>query len=545
MTAAGTHLVIGSGASAAMVAWTLACRGDQQVTVLDLGSQLDASRTAALARMGGRDEASWRPVDLQLVTARTAGTGRAVPQKRVYGSDHPFRDLGQVTGIRGGRPDTNTDVVSSAYGGFTNLWGAQAMPFSPGTFRDWPVSWAEMEPHYRAALEQVPLAAEVDDLAGSFPLLAPRSGLPPLGARTEAVLQRYAEHRTALRRRGVTVGRARLAFRANDCTRCGLCMTGCPHGLVYSAAQTMDRVRRLPNVRYVGGVLVEEVGQDDRGAVARFRELATGERHELHADRVFVGAGAMGTTRLVLGSLPEPPASVRMAESLQFVVPFLSRRGVADPRRPDARDFTLNQFNVLLSFDEDDVDTAHLHGYPYNPAFLDALPGLLRSPSLSGLTTEVLRRLTVGFGYLPSWASPGIRVTARRGAGGLPELDLQPEDAGRRPAMLGPVLRRLARIAPALDLWPLLTHVAVSGAGKSYHFGSTFPHQQPGVRGGTDRWGRLPEWDRVHLVDGSVLPTLASTTFTLTVMANATRIATEVLDGRATTASTASVESAR
>jgi hypothetical protein len=136
-------------------------------------------------------------------------------------------------------------------------------------------------------------------------------------------------------------------------------------------------------------------------------------------------------------------------------------------------------------------------------------------------------------------------VTARRGASGLPELDLTPEDTGTRPAMLAPVLRRLARIAPALDLWPLLTHVAVSGAGKSYHFGSTFPHQQPGVRGGTDRWGRLPEWDRVHLVDGSVLPTLASTTFTLTVMANATRIATEVLDGRATTTSTTSVGSAR
>jgi hypothetical protein len=234
-----------------------------------------------------------------------------------------------------------------------------------------------------------------------------------------------------------------------------------------------------------------------------------------------------------------------MAESLQFVVPFLSRRGVVDPRRPDARDFTLNQFNVLLSFDEDDVDTAHVHCYPYNPAFFDALPAPLRQPSMSRLATEALRRLTVGFGYLPSWASPGIRVTPRRAAGGLPELDLTPEDTGTRPAMMGPVLRRLARIAPTLDLWPILTHVAISGAGKSYHFGSTFPHRQPGMQGGTDRWGRLPEWDRVHLVDGSVLPTLASTTFTLTVMANAARITTEVLDGRATTASPSCVESTR
>jgi ferredoxin len=527
-----------------MVAWTLACRAGQRVTVLDLGGRLDADRTAALARMTQRDEAAWDPADLELVTARSPVNGRTVPRKRTYGSDHPFLDLGQAGGIRAWRPETNVDVVSSAYGGFTNVWGAQVMPFSPGTFRDWPVSWQEMQPHYRAALDVVPLAAEVDGLAETFPLLNARSGLPPLGPRAEAVLQRYAARRTELQRRGVTVGRARLAFRADECTRCGLCMTGCPHDLIYSAAQTMDRVRRLPNVRYIDRVLVERIGQDDDGCVAHFLALDTGTRHELRADRLFVGAGAMGTTRLVLGSLPDPPPSVTMAESRQFVVPFLSGRPVADPRRPGARDFTLNQFNILLSFDAEDVDTAHVHCYPYNPAFADALPAALRHPSLSGLATAVLRRLTVGFGYLPSWASPAIRVTAQPRATGLPDLELTPEDADTRPRMLGPALRRLARVAPALDLWPLLSSVTVSGAGKSYHFGSTFPHRRPNAAGGTDRWGRLAAWDRIHLVDGSVLPTIASTTFTLTVMANAGRIATEVLDGRAAAAVPTSAESA-
>jgi ferredoxin len=341
------------------------------------------------------------------------------------------------------------------------------------------------------------------------------------------------------------VGRARLAFRAGDCTRCGLCMTGCPHGVIYSAGQTMDQVRRLPNVRYVGGVLVEEIGQDDEGCVARFRELATGSRAQLRADHLFVGAGAVGTTRLVLGSLPEPPRSVTMAESRQFVVPLLSRRAVPDPRHPGTRDFTLNQFNVLLSFDDADVDTAHLHCYPYNPAVFDALPGPLRHPALSPVTASVLRRLTVGFGYLPSWASPRIRVTPRRGTAGLPDLDLAPEGPQDRPPMLGTSLRKLTRASPALDLWPLVSHVSVSGAGKSYHFGGTFPHGAPDQPGGTDRWGRLPAWDRVHLIDGSVLPTIASTTVTLTVMANACRIATEVLDGQATVASSAPARSTR
>jgi hypothetical protein len=36
-------------------------------------------------------------------------------------------------------------------------------------------------------------------------------------------------------------------------------------------------------------------------------------------------------------------------------------------------------------------------------------------------------------------------------------------------------------------------------------------------------------WTRIHLADGSVLPTVAATTFTLTVMANSHRIVTEAL----------------
>jgi hypothetical protein len=48
----------------------------------------------------------------------------------------------------------------------------------------------------------------------------------------------------------------------------------------------------------------------------------------------------------------------------------------------------------------------------------------------------------------------------------------------------------------------------------------------------TDTLGRLAEWRRIHMVDGAVLPSVAATTFTLSVMANAHRIAAQALDPR-------------
>jgi choline dehydrogenase-like flavoprotein len=104
--------------------------------------------------------------------------------------------------------------------------------------------------------------------------------------------------------------------------------------------------------------------------------------------------------------------------------------------------------------------------------------------------------------------------------------------------MLRAVARALVRAAPTLDLWPALPATVRSPAAKSYHFGGSFPHATGRSELGTDRLGRLPPWRNIHLVDASVFPTVPATTFTLTIMANAHRIATEAITGTGTGAAT-------
>ena len=186
--------------------------------------------------------------------------GSALPEKRAYGSNHMFIDRGQQRGLA--MPDHgNQAAVSGALGGFSTVWGAQIMPFSRATFDRWPFGWDEIEPHYRAVLAEVPLAAEDDDYAEDFPLLSASGPLPPVSARTADVLDRYRRHRDAIRAKGIVVGKARLAFAANSCVRCGLCMTGCPYSLIYSARQTVDRFVSRGRVRHISRVLVTSVDQ--------------------------------------------------------------------------------------------------------------------------------------------------------------------------------------------------------------------------------------------------------------------------------------------
>ena len=526
-----TALIVGSGPAAAAAALALSGRADLQITVIDVGLELEPERRQLVEILGSSDSDHW---DAALVDRISEGPAdsetRGVPQKRVYGSDYPFRNVGQLDGVTAAT-DATAALISAAYGGFSTVWGSQLMPFTASTFDSWPFSAKVIRPHYEAILSQIPFAGEEDDLASSFPLMGQPAALPQLSPRSQRVLDAYERHRAVINGRGTTMGKARLAFDAARCVRCGLCMTGCPYGLIYSAAQTFDTLHRSGRVTHLSGLLVLKVSEEGDKALVAAKEVATGRIQRFEADRVYIACGAMGTTRLVASSLGLLGVELPMLESQQFILPMLSSRATADPR--EEPDFTLNQFNMIVALNGSSVDVSQLHFYTFNSAFTDALPTALRGRATEQARVQLLRRLSVAFGYLPSWRSPRLVVRARPSSNGagLPDLHISRDTVPHgRNQMLSAVLKRLVQSAPLLDLYPVLPLLRLAAGGKSYHWGGSFPHA--GDRSaalGSDRLGRVGPWRRIHIVDASVLPSVPAMTFTLTIMANAHRIASESL----------------
>ena len=527
-----TALIIGSGAAAAGVALALSHRENLEITVIDIGLQLENDREQLIDALASSSPDEWdkQIIDLtskQPVAARSSG----IPEKRVFGSDYPFRNAGQLDGLTTVN-GTTASLISSAYGGFSNVWGSQIMPFTAAAFESWPVNAATMRHHYEAILQRIPFAGEEDDLAARFPLMRTPVPLPSMSPRSEGVLHAYEKHKSRLNDRGITIGKARLALDAGKCIRCGMCMTGCPYGLIYSTAQTFDVLRRAGRVTFNGGFLALKIVEEDNRVTAITREIATGQIRLFEADRVFVACGAMGTTRLVANSLGLFDVDLPMLESRQFVLPLLSLHATQDPR--NKRDFTLNQFNMIVAPGGGSVDLSTLHFYTFNPAFINGLPPVLRTRSAEWLQVQLLRRLTVAFGYLPSWNSPRLRVHigSRREQPGLPDFRISSESPPRgQSQMLHAVLLRLIQSARILDLYPAIPMVRLSAAGKSYHWGGSFPHttDKPTIFS-SDSLGRVGSWKRIHLADAAVFPAVPAMTYGLTVMANAHRIASESLE---------------
>lgn len=525
-------LIVGSGPSAAAVAICLADKADWKITVVDIGLDLELDHRDARDRLSSLPRERWARQDILNISAQPIATSvDGLPEKRAYGSDYSFREAGQLSPIAVER-GVNDALISPAYGGFSSVWGAQLLPFPNETFESWPLSGTDLAPHYRAVLTAIPYAAADDDLATVLPLHATPQAPMPLSPRAADVERRYRRHRAELNRQGLVLGRSRLAVRSDACIACGLCMTGCPYSLIYSAAHTFDDLRSRRRVDYHGGMVVVGLSEGPAGVSVVARETVLGTEHSFTADRVFVACGAVGTTRLVLESLRRYGRDVVLQESAQFVLPFVSLRSTGDPRRQSTH--ALGQLSAVIALPDVDEPQLHLQMYTYDPAFLDALPGPLQGRLSRPLLSSVLSRISVGLGYLPSSASPRLRI----------RLNAPTSDSKRAPLvitrdatspdprrLLRPLSRRLLAFAPLLDLWPVLPRLQLSAPGKSYHWGGTFPHAASTSSDlTTDRLGRLPTWRRIHLVDAAVIPGFASTSLTLTVMANAHRIATESLE---------------
>ncbi len=502
-----------------------------EVTVIDIGHQLEQKQQEIVSRMGAVSSDLWDSSDIAAIKNQSKyRRSDGLPQKYSYGSDYPFSDVGQLESITT-IGNVNDAMISGAYGGLSNVWGSQVMPFSRSTFAAaWPISYDDMEPHYRAVLEMIPFAAEEDALAEHFPLIASGRPLPQLAQRSSTVLAAYTRHEATLKKMGILVGKARLAFNSSSCVRCGLCMTGCPYSLIYSAAQTFDRLRNEKRIRYLPGLLATEIGQTKNVPYVIAKDLRFGGFERFEADRLYVGCGAAGTTRLVMASLNLFNQDVVMSESAQFAIPMVSRRPTTDPTQTN--EFTLNQFNMVVSLDEEAHDVSQIHFYPHSDALVDALPAALRTSVGIPVASQLLRRLTIGLGYLPSWESPSLRVRIlnQKKKTELPEMVV----SGNKGAALANVMFRkvawkMLKGASKLDLWPILPMTFLSPPGKSYHYGGSLPHRISAVDGPltTDSQGRLQNWSRVHMIDASVFPTIPATTFTLTIMANARRIAIE------------------
>jgi ferredoxin len=529
MSNSESYCVVGSGPAGISCVQALLAAG-KQVTILDPGLQLEPDRERARATLADSHPSQWESASAFLKEGVSGGPS-GIPLKLAYGSDFPYRHVPGATSICYDGPDIKP---SYAAGGLSTVWGGAVLPFRQTDIAGWPVSLQDLEPGYRAVLEWMPLAAVDDALSDFFPLYSDHGASLPLSRQARNLLARLDTKRVALNASGVYFGASRLAVNAAGppppCAQCGLCMYGCPHGLIYSSERTLAALLAAGRVRYKPGITVRSVQETENGVLVR-GVGPEGAPAEFRSDRVFIGAGALNTTAILLRSLKQYDMPVRFRDSQYFLLPLLRFRGTAGVVRE--RLHTLAQLFIEIFDTAISPYTIHLQTYTYNELFREMLSTRLGRLKKQLPLESLLGRLLLFQGYLHSAHSAAITATLRRdGNGGDPNGGDSDSDTLRLQSVPNPetapciarLTGKLARLARHTGLLPLRAMLQMGKPGRGFHSGGSFPMSlHPGAQE-TDILGRPPGFRRVHAIDSTVLPSIPATTITFTAMANAYRI---------------------
>ncbi len=521
--------VVGSGPAGLSSARALLASG-YEVTMLDAGKELEPGPREIVRRLAASAPDDWNAPDLEHLRAGSNPSLGGVPLKRTYGSDFPYRPAG-VHRLIERSPDVGIRP-SYARGGFSNVWGAGVLPYAENELVDWPVSRTDLAPHFRAVLDVMPLAGRHDRLAERFPLYTDRLSILRMSQQAESFLADLERHSTELAQRGFAFGRSRLAVRshalgdATECVHCGLCLHGCPYGLIYNTASTLrSLISDDPKFHYVSGVIVHRVRQTSDGVAIECADLE-GNPRSFVGSRVFLACGALSTTRIVLESLGIYDVPLLLRDSQYFLLPFLRYR--AAPMVASEKLHTLCQVFLRLQRPELGDHAVHLSVYTYNELYRGAALFGSGVSNAHRMTNPLFGRLLVIQGHLPCRQSSRIRASlVAGGRGGVSTLRLSASDTDRARRTIGAVRKELFRARRFLGAVPVPAMTRVGKAGSGFYAGGSFPMRRDPGRLETDALGRLTGFQRMHLVDASVFPSIAGTPVTFTVMANAHRIASE------------------
>ncbi len=523
------YYIVGSGPSGIAAAQALLSRG-LPVTMLDVGQTCDPARLAVVNELARQEPDAWE--SHRLAKIRGPAPDSSAPRKLCFGSDFPYATDAELSLEQAG----THCLHSYAKGGLSNVWGASVLPARESDFAGWPVSVADMAPHYAATGRLLGIAGVHDDLEAHFPFHAPPNPAPAASHQAQALLARMQANRDRLAQAGIVFGRSRLAVRTVDdehglqCRHCGLCLTGCPYTAIWNAETRLNALHAYAGFHYRGGVRVLAVESSAPGRVRiHGLSLAGGTAEKWEGRAVLLASGPLSTAAIVLRSLNVDSVSLRLQYQPYFLLPLLGLDNAPDVA--SERLHTLAQLYFKIRDPQLSPYSAHLQLYTFNSFIRERLDRLRRwiGPLAPWVRRLVEGRLLVVQGYLDSAEAEGMEMCVNGvGTGTSPRLRLRAVPSARVNRHIRSIVSRLGKHSRDIGAIPLHPLLQIGRPGEGNHIGGIFPMSRAPRDFETDSLGQLPGLPGVHLVDASVLPNLPSATYTYTIMANAHRIASEV-----------------
>ena len=515
------NLILGTGPTAIAAAYAFRRLG-VPFEVLDVAYDLEPEREAMVETLSATEPANWPRQHVEALFPPPVTSAQGVEKRFSFGSNFPYE---RPQCISCSTTQCKIDL-SHGFGGFGNVWGAAMLPYTASDMGDWPISSANLADSYRNLSQFVPISADLDHLEESFPLFHDKVTALTKSEQTQTLLNFLDSHEPTLRRRGIAFGRARVAVDSSGgpstCHYCGYCLDGCPYGSIFNPRLLWKKLE-LEGTKIHKGFYAIEFEEEADGVILSIVNVKDGSLHKLRVKRLFVGMGAISTTRLIARSIKLLNTPVHMRDSQYFFFPLLSYRRAKDL----AVRFTLAEifFEILAPGISDNY--VHFQVYGLSDMFRRTIGSMFPPLFRRRLVLDNIEsRFYLFQGFLHSSDSGHLELTVNSSQATRDEIHIRGvanpaalQVAGRAQALLRRNLVRFGLVPPL--------NLTMVPPGRSFHAGGSFPMGKKNTRYGSDLFGRPAGLSRIHILDASTFPSIPATTITYTAMANSDRVVNE------------------
>ncbi|MBC7928513.1 MAG: GMC family oxidoreductase [Bryobacteraceae bacterium] len=416
-------------------------------------------------------------------------------------------------------------TMSFAQGGLANAWGAGAYRFNEADLASFPIGTADLAPWYDEVTELIGVAGTDDDLSRWFGHTEGKL-LPPvrLSSYFAGMLLAYQKRRTFMNSHGVHLGRSRLAVLTQPYRERppyayhNLDFFRPLNRAVYNPAFTLNELTSANLIRYERGLLALSWKEHESHIELTAKRLDSGGIETLMARHLIVAAGALNTARLALASAIDTTTRLPIMDNPMSCIPLVRLSRIGAGRDP--LDSPLGQLNMVY---EGPDSTETLQATLYGTAGPMRSDLAMQFPLSLRANLACARYLTPAIGFVLLFYPD-----APDAGNYLQLLDSGALRIVHRQAHRGQVERGLIRAFRKLGYLSSFRLCQFPSIGAGIHYAGCLPMKADPGPYETRPDGSLYGFRRVYVVDGAVFPRLPAKNLTLTIMANAMRVASQL-----------------
>lgn len=514
------YIVFGSGPAGVSAAFPLAQSGKKVLIVdADSGSEPTSPKGNYLSlRNSDNKQPDWM-IGENFHAIKNAGA--CSPKLRVPGLAKVFEGYNDANKITS---NNFMAVGSLSSGGLSSAWGCGVSEFTEEDMMEYPsVVRKGIMQSYMHIEKRVPVSGKsTDSISGELGINTYSS--PPLGLdRNQEII--YKNHNNARVTGEFLLGHARTAVRNKDkhgergCSKCGLCLWGCSRGSLYSSKDDLNELRKYPNVSVYNGQLLKEFIKKGDCWECLLIARNTGIESRVIATKLIMAMGTLATTKHILKKIPGIKKLRLLSNPSSAFMLWLPRQS----NNVVQESFALGQLSYVIR-----NQGIKSYGLLYSTSnlplseFVKYAP--IRRREAIGLMSKLMPSMVVGNVFFSGhFSNHHVALNDKD------ELEIIGGYGSEYEAYNQETKRKIARHFRRLGAYMVPKSFVNSQPGSDFHYASTLPMKDNPKCGETSKDGEVHGLPGVFVVDGASLSDLPAKQHTYTIMANADRIARNIL----------------